>query len=748
MTTIAATMKQRRANASVWTANNPVLQAGEIGFEKDTGEFKIGDGVTAWSSLAYGGGGGGGRNIGTVNDTYLVYDDDGFLGAGQTSLVSISNYAHTLNMTQATQNLMLTMKANNSAMGTPRPLYGIANYTEFADGSQGGSMWGIWNRISNRGAHESTAVLTGQLNYVNIEGNASSAVGETITVLKGNSATCTSMTGLDIDVRNGYSSTSTLVGGKFSISSASTATSNSLAKVIWAHHAGISNAHTFTDIRGISIDGWTNAGGNTYTNSYGIYIDTSIDLGATKYAIYSLSTSPSLFTGDVSVPDEAYSGSWNGSLEVPTKNAVYDKIEAVLLAGGASMIVGNAVTGGANKNVLYINGSNLGAAADYVYDAGKVGIGLTSPAATLDILTLSTVIGSKIRGTAASSTSGAGTAALAAIDVVGTVGQQTTATPSSGTTSAGNGGLVTIVAGAGGVASGIPTGSGVTRGGVGGGVTITTGAGGAGTAASGANQGRAAGTLLLSSGAGGNSTANTAGSGGTIQISSGSGGVGSTVGGAGGPFSFTAGGGGAASGGGGTAGAGGGFTMGAGQGASPSSTGTGGAGGAFLIFAGAGGTGTAGLGAAGTFTMIGGTGAPANATITTAGNGGACNMTGGAGGDASGAGRTTGNGGNCVFDSGAAGTASGGAATGVGGDLNLGPTNAVNVNISRSAGKVGFFGATAVVRQNGTGESAGFSANVGTAVKDDSTFTGNVGATAYRINDIVKALKNYGLLAS
>lgn len=35
------------------------------------------------------------------------------------------------------------------------------------------------------------------------------------------------------------------------------------------------------------------------------------------------------FTGDISVPDEAYWVAWNGSLEVPTKNAIYDKIESI-----------------------------------------------------------------------------------------------------------------------------------------------------------------------------------------------------------------------------------------------------------------------------------------------------------------------------------------------------------------------------------------------------------------------------------
>jgi hypothetical protein len=40
------------------------------------------------------------------------------------------------------------------------------------------------------------------------------------------------------------------------------------------------------------------------------------------------------FAADITVPDEAYGGTWNGSLEVPTKNAVYDKIEAVTAGGG------------------------------------------------------------------------------------------------------------------------------------------------------------------------------------------------------------------------------------------------------------------------------------------------------------------------------------------------------------------------------------------------------------------------------
>jgi hypothetical protein len=41
--------------------------------------------------------------------------------------------------------------------------------------------------------------------------------------------------------------------------------------------------------------------------------------------------------GDVTVPDEAYGAGWNSSLEVPTKNAVYDEMETRIKGGSISL---------------------------------------------------------------------------------------------------------------------------------------------------------------------------------------------------------------------------------------------------------------------------------------------------------------------------------------------------------------------------------------------------------------------------
>lgn len=47
------TVQVRRDTAANFTSGDPTLAAGEHGYETDTGKFKIGDGATAWTSIAY-----------------------------------------------------------------------------------------------------------------------------------------------------------------------------------------------------------------------------------------------------------------------------------------------------------------------------------------------------------------------------------------------------------------------------------------------------------------------------------------------------------------------------------------------------------------------------------------------------------------------------------------------------------------------------------------------------------------------
>lgn len=52
---MAVNIQLRRGTAAEWTSANPTLMVGELGYETDTGLYKVGNGSTAWASLSYNG---------------------------------------------------------------------------------------------------------------------------------------------------------------------------------------------------------------------------------------------------------------------------------------------------------------------------------------------------------------------------------------------------------------------------------------------------------------------------------------------------------------------------------------------------------------------------------------------------------------------------------------------------------------------------------------------------------------------
>lgn len=74
---------------------------------------------------------------------------------------------------------------------------------------------------------------------------------------------------------------------------------------------------------------------------------------------------------DLLVPDEVYGAGWNASLEVPTKNAIYDKIESL-----AGTIVDG--TGAANLLAFWTDANTLSSSATLQYNGGNLGIGPTT----------------------------------------------------------------------------------------------------------------------------------------------------------------------------------------------------------------------------------------------------------------------------------------------------------------------------------------------------------------------------------
>lgn len=97
-----------------------------------------------------------------------------------------------------------------------------------------------------------------------------------------------------------------------------------------------------TEARGIDLSSWTVAGGGTVTTSYGIYADTSIDVGSTKYFIYSLSASPSLITGALTLGSPLASTS--GGTGVSNAGTLTNASNTAITGGGTLALGGFTLT--------------------------------------------------------------------------------------------------------------------------------------------------------------------------------------------------------------------------------------------------------------------------------------------------------------------------------------------------------------------------------------------------------------------
>lgn len=121
----------RRGTAAQWTSANPTLASGEWGFETDTNKAKIGNGSTAWNSLAY-------IITGATGTVTSVVAGAGLSGGTITSTgtIAIDSTVATLTGTQTLTNKTLTAPVLGVATGTSfNSITGLSSTTPIVNGT-------------------------------------------------------------------------------------------------------------------------------------------------------------------------------------------------------------------------------------------------------------------------------------------------------------------------------------------------------------------------------------------------------------------------------------------------------------------------------------------------------------------------------------------------------------------------------------------------------------------------------------
>lgn len=102
-------IQSRRDTAANWTSTNPVLSAGEFGYETDTTKLKVGNGSSAWTALGYISASQTTANV----SSGLVYITSGSLSITNAAPLNLDNV-----FTSTYDNYLLTTQNLTSAVGT------------------------------------------------------------------------------------------------------------------------------------------------------------------------------------------------------------------------------------------------------------------------------------------------------------------------------------------------------------------------------------------------------------------------------------------------------------------------------------------------------------------------------------------------------------------------------------------------------------------------------------------------------
>ena len=158
-------IQHRRDTQSNWTAVNPTLASGEIGVETDTNKFKIGDGTTVWSALAYQGGSSGADTLDGLSDVVITSADNGDILAYDSATSNWKNVtpaAAAADTLDGLSDVVITSAANGNILAYDSATSNWKNVTPAAaagisfSGSYSGTTWNVVHNLGYRPAVTTT----------------------------------------------------------------------------------------------------------------------------------------------------------------------------------------------------------------------------------------------------------------------------------------------------------------------------------------------------------------------------------------------------------------------------------------------------------------------------------------------------------------------------------------------------------------------------------------------------------------
>jgi hypothetical protein len=188
---MATRMQQRRGTAAQWTAANPILAAGEIGFETDTSKFKMGNGSSTWSALQYFANASelaaiiGGDMPALLNSldelAQAINDDPQFYLTMGTNLTNHQNDTTMIHGIVDTALLATTGDVNTAATGAAVALAAHASDTTLVHGIADTALLATTGDVATAAQGAATALSAHEADITNVHGIADTSVLATLT---------------------------------------------------------------------------------------------------------------------------------------------------------------------------------------------------------------------------------------------------------------------------------------------------------------------------------------------------------------------------------------------------------------------------------------------------------------------------------------------------------------------------------------------------------------------------------------